>query len=540
MHPYRTLFLLLSYLLVVLFSITNAQADTIELTGGARIEADIYVIKDGYHYLKVPSSSVSRVKYASRNVRNDTLILRTGQELGGKITAYMDDVYYLQVPSSLIRSTVSSGTRTSLNNGGVREGVLFRIHGSNTIGARLAPALAAEYLRNLGASNVEVKELKDEEIAVSGILPGNTVTSVIEIQSHGSSTAFQGLERRMADIGASSRRITSEEAGRLAGLGDFQTVASEHVLAIDGIAVIVNKNNPVFKLGKKDLQRIFSGEAADWSDFGGRAGKIAVYARDDKSGTFDTFRTLVLGKAKLVASARRFEDSAALSRAVSADLNGIGFIGLPYVLAAKAIAVSDGAEPIPPDAFTIATEDYPLSRRLFFYTPSSTSKAVSQFIEFALSDAGQKLVERTGFVDLAVKSIKQDEVRDVSSTYRMMVNNAERLSVNFRFSKNSYRLDNKALRDLKRVSAFLSAPANKGRRVLLLGFTDSLGSFSADQVLSEKRARAVQTELAALGISVRTADVAGFSKLNPIASNETPEGREKNRRVEIWLKEAGK
>jgi phosphate transport system substrate-binding protein len=73
--------------------------------------------------------------------------------------------------------------------------------------------------------------------------------------------------------------------------------------------------------------------------------------------------------------------------------------GLPYVLAAKALAVSDGAEPIPPDPFTIATEDYPLSRRLYLYTPANASKEVERFIEFALGEAGQKIVEQNGFVE---------------------------------------------------------------------------------------------------------------------------------------------
>jgi len=83
---------------------------------------------------------------------------------------------------------------------------------------------------------------------------------------------------------------------------------------------------------------------------------VKIYARDDKSGTFDSFKTLVLGNKQLAASARRFEDSIALSDAVARDPNGIGFIGLPYIRDAKAVAISEGnATPLLPNSLTVGT-----------------------------------------------------------------------------------------------------------------------------------------------------------------------------------------
>ena len=99
---------------------------------------------------------------------------------------------------------------------------------------------------------------------------------------------------------------------------------------------------------------------------------IKIYARDNKSGTFDTFKTLVLGAKALAPGAARFEDSNTLSEAVAGDRNGIGFIGLPYVHGAKALAVSEeGARALQATRLTVATEDYPLSRRLCLYTPAN-------------------------------------------------------------------------------------------------------------------------------------------------------------------------
>ncbi len=99
--------------------------------------------------------------------------------------------------------------------------------------------------------------------------------------------------------------------------------ASEHVLGLDGIAVIVNVANSVSALQKDQLMQIFSGDVTDWSQMGASHGAIKIYARDDKSGTFDTFKTLVLGGKALAPGAQRFEDSNALSEAVASDPNGI-------------------------------------------------------------------------------------------------------------------------------------------------------------------------------------------------------------------------
>ena len=253
------------------------------------------------------------------------------------------------------------------------EGVVLKLHGSNTIGAKLAPALAEEFLKSLGARDVHTNAGQNaEEATVVGILPGHSVSSTIEIRSHGSATAFTDLLAGQSDIGLSSRKITPEELHKLSSLGDMTAPASEHILALDGIAVIVNRDNPIDSLTKDEIAKVFTGEINNWGQLQSPRGAIKIYARDDKSGTFDSFKTLVLAGRPLVAGAIRFEDSDALSNAVARDPDGIGFIGLPYIKDAKAVAVSEpGAPPLLPNRLTVATEDYLLSRRLFMYTPAN-------------------------------------------------------------------------------------------------------------------------------------------------------------------------
>jgi phosphate transport system substrate-binding protein len=418
--------------------------------------------------------------------------------------------------------------------------VILRIHGSNTIGAQLTPALAEAFLRQRGATAIATTTTGPDMVLVQGT---SDKPQAIEIAAHGSATAFSDLRANSCDVGAASRKIELDEVANLSSLGDMTSPAAEHVLGLDGIAVIVNAGNTVRSLSKDQIRGVFSGEINDWQQVGRPdAGSIRVFARDDKSGTWDTFKNLVLGSTTLVSSAQRVEDSRQLSDRVAADPNAIGFVGLPFVRSAKALAVSDaGTRPIFPTALTIATEDYPLSRRLYLYTASTTQNAVArEFVTFALSKAGQEIVTANGFVGQTVVPTQPDTgarqlgVADAGGRYDRLTAGAARLPLDFRFRTGSSTLDNKALDDLGRVSSFVSSPQYAGQAIVLLGFADSSGSPQVNEELSKNRASVLAEEFRARGIKV--AEVMGLGSERPVASNATAEGREKNRRVEIWLR----
>ena len=180
--------------------------------------------------------------------------------------------------------------------------LLLRMHGSNTIGAELAPALAEEFLRRQGAYRIMRVPVKEDEMLVRGRMKGRP-DQEIEIFAHGSATAFEDLGKGLCDIGNASRRVKPQEQDALRALGDLTAPACEHVLALDGIAVIVPQQNSLSVLSKETVAGIFDGEVTDWAQLKRSAGSIHVYARDDKSGTYDTFKNLVLGdKRKLVAT----------------------------------------------------------------------------------------------------------------------------------------------------------------------------------------------------------------------------------------------
>lgn len=415
--------------------------------------------------------------------------------------------------------------------------VKLRIHGSNTIGAELAPALVERFLARRGASDVRrVPGARAEEMRIEATLPGSEGRIAIELAAHGSGTAFTDLADGRADVGAASRPVRDEEIRKLAALGDFSSPAAEHVIGLDGVAIIVHPANPLRSLSREQVAKLFAGEIRDWAELGGRPGPVHIYARDERSGTWDTFQSLVLGKAyPLSPEAQRFESSPELSDRVATDAGGIGFIGLPYVRMARALAIGDGnAVPSAPSPFTVATEDYPLSRRLFFYlAPTGDNRMARELVEFALENDGQQVVEAHGFISQRVAPQRVALSPNAPKEYESLTRDALRLSVNFRFRPGSGLLDGKAQRDLRRVTDYLAQAENRSRQVLLFGFTDARGSPEQNLRLSQQRAQEIARELQARGIQTRV--VRGFGPANPVAADDSPSGQERNRRVEIWV-----
>ncbi|MBK5478015.1 phosphate ABC transporter substrate-binding/OmpA family protein [Pseudomonas sp. TH21] len=417
------------------------------------------------------------------------------------------------------------------------QGPALRIQGSNTIGAALGPALVKGLMEHQGLQGVhnEPGDGANEQRVIGKTRQGKTVT--IEVAAHGSSTGFAALKKAGADLAASSRPIKDSELVDLEPLGDLKSPGAEQVIAIDGLAIILNPQNTLNTLNTEQLAQIFNGEASTWEALGGIGGPIHVYARDDQSGTYDTFKELVLNRRSkpLVASAKRFESSEALSDAVSQDPQGIGFIGLPYVRQAKAVAIVDGdSQPMLALNSLIATEDYPLSRRLFFYLPPSGHNPWAKaLVDFTQTSKGQAIVAANGFIAQQVQAIAVQPRPSMPEDYQAIAREAQRLTVNFRFEEGSASLDNKARQDLQRVVTYLKSHEKLDKQVTLVGFGDAKNDPQRAALLSKLRAMAVRRELVKSGVVLR--DIRGFGAQMPVAANTADEGRIKNRRVEVWV-----
>lgn len=433
----------------------------------------------------------------------------------------------------------------------------FSIQGSNTIGDALMPALVEAFAASQNMRLEKRVGASPEEVGLDLMTGAGTKAGAIDLRSHGSGTAFPALLKGTAEIGAASRPIKPEEEKALADAG---LAVNAHVLGLDGILVLVAPDNPVSELTLDQLAGIFSGQINDWSQLGAPAGPIDIYARDEKSGTTDTFNSLVLAPRglKLSASAKRFESSTELSDDVAQDPHAIGFVGFAYLRNAKALSMRAVCGiSYPPTQFNVKTEEYPLARRLFLYTTSkATSLRAKSLLDYSLSDAAQPTITANGFIDqsfdylpfrdqpyrIAFAFSEQTDEFNLDGLKQLvtLIGEARRLSATYRFETNDYQLDLKARQDVGRLARYLEKPEMRGKDVMLIGFADSAGSYQTNLAVSLARAETVRRAVLAAGgnkIDPQRLSASGFSETLPVDCNTTAEGRAKNRRVEVWVRD---
>ncbi|MEL6318155.1 MAG: substrate-binding domain-containing protein, partial [Pseudomonadota bacterium] len=261
----------------------------------------------------------------------------------------------------------------------------FGIHGSNTIGAELMPALIEAYARgaNLTIERTDISADGLSETMTTYVAGAAVFT--IDLQRFGSGTSYPGLSSGEAEIGMSSRPAKDKEvAAVLEATGvDIRQPGAEHVLALDGIAVIVNPENPLQALTQEDVARIFAGEIENWAGLGLRPGPIRLHARDANSGTFDTFDALALSPfdREISPTALRYAANEAIASEVAADPLAIGFVPLAAVLGVKPVAIAQPCGIITsPTPFSVKAEEYPLGRRLYLYTAGAPETTAADLL----------------------------------------------------------------------------------------------------------------------------------------------------------------
>jgi len=221
----------------------------------------------------------------------------------------------------------------------------------------------------------------------------------IAVTGGGSGTGIAALINGKCDIADASRLMKPKEVTNAMSAG---VSPQRVVIAIDGLSVIVNGNNPVDKMTMDTIGKIFRGEVTNWSQIGGEDMPITLYGRQSNSGTFVLFRDMVL-KGDYSQRMKRMNGNSQIVEAVRADETGIGYVGVGYVKGAEGITVlkvasREGA----PYASPLSTEDvksgkYPIARPLNQYVNGNPKGPVLEFIKFELSPEGQKIVEQEGF-----------------------------------------------------------------------------------------------------------------------------------------------
>jgi phosphate transport system substrate-binding protein len=242
------------------------------------------------------------------------------------------------------------------------------IKGSDTLGAKLVPMLAEEY---------------------RAAHPGVS----FEIAAEGSTTGLTAITSGTADIGMSSRRAKATELSAAAAKG---VQMKPIIVCFDGMAVIVNANNPVADLTKRQVEQIFTGDITDWSAVGGTPGPISIYTRNTSSGTYSDWKDLAMKKRDYAGSSQKMAGNEQIVSEVANNPNGIGYVGLAYIKEPGIkVATIEGHFPTKEE---VLTKKYPYARPNFYYTNGEPSGEAAKFIEFTLSPAGQAIVEKVGFI----------------------------------------------------------------------------------------------------------------------------------------------
>jgi phosphate transport system substrate-binding protein len=224
---------------------------------------------------------------------------------------------------------------------------------------------------------------------------------VVQVNGGGSGTGIAALINGTADMAQSSRPMKDDEKTKAAA--SRGAAVTETAVALDSLAVFVNASNPVKALTVAQISDIYTGKAKNWKQVGGPDAPIVIYGRESSSGTYDYFREHVLNKADFSPMVQTLQGTAAIVNAVGKDKNGIGYGGIAYAQAVRALGVKKDAASagVEPSEATVKDGSYPLSRKLFFYYPANAPERVTKFVAWTLTPDAQALVSRVGYFPLA-------------------------------------------------------------------------------------------------------------------------------------------
>jgi phosphate transport system substrate-binding protein len=223
--------------------------------------------------------------------------------------------------------------------------------------------------------------------------------SSIAVTGGGSGTGIAALLNNTTDICAASRTLRDKEIS-LARKKNIEP--QELVVGMDGLAVTVNRNNPIDSLTLDQLRQIYIGEITNWSLVGGPDAKITLLSRESNSGTHVYFKEHVLQKKDFAVRALLMPSTATIIQEIQSNENAIGYGGVAYALNndVKIVRIMKDAESpaVLPTDEAVTSGEYPISRPLFLYTNGDPVGLVREFLNFCLSPEGQKIVLETGYV----------------------------------------------------------------------------------------------------------------------------------------------
>lgn len=241
----------------------------------------------------------------------------------------------------------------------------------------------------------------------------------VQVEGKGSATAPPALIAGTAQLGPMSREMNAKEIEQFEKKYGYKP--TKIGVALDSLAVFVNKDNPIKSLSLDEVDAIFSKtrkrglpEVATWGQLG-VTGKLAsmpisLYGRNSASGTYGYFKEHALKKGDFKPSVKEQPGSASVVEGVAKELGGIGYSGIGYATSGvRAVPLSEkkGGAVAEANYQNVLSGKYPMSRMLYIYVAKkpgqSLPKVVEEFIKYVLSKEGQQIVVKDGYDPLTAQ-----------------------------------------------------------------------------------------------------------------------------------------
>jgi len=264
--------------------------------------------------------------------------------------------------------TVAAALLAAAGVAGAQSGNRIVVDGSTTVGP-IAKAFAEYYMQTNPGVNITVSE-------------------------SGSGNGAKALINGTCQVADMSRFMKDTEFSAALEKGVLPVA---HVVAMDGIAVIVHPSNPVKEISTAQVADIYMGKITNWSQLGGPNKEIVVVSRDTNSGTYESFESLVLKGEKMFEKVEYLGSNGAIRQKIQSTATALGYVGLGFVDPSVKALVVNG---VTCDRPAVASGKYPIARPLYMFTNGypQLGSHVHQFVTLHLTRKGQEIIESIGFV----------------------------------------------------------------------------------------------------------------------------------------------
>lgn len=265
--------------------------------------------------------------------------------------------------------------------------------------------------KKLAITNVGSDTMVNLAIAWADAYSKVDPTVSVEVNGGGSGQGVAALINNSCEIANCSRKFEDKE------IADFDAKhpgkePKEFMVGYDALSVFVHKDNPLTEISIEELQQLYmkDGKITKWSELGvnsipgAKGDEVVLVSRQNNSGTYHYFREAIVGKKnELRLGTVDMNGSKDVVDLISKTPNAIGYSGMGYATPAVKhlrISLKKGGTAVEPTIATTLDKTYPIARPMFMYTAGDPAPAIRKYLDWIISDAGQKIVEQTGYVPL--------------------------------------------------------------------------------------------------------------------------------------------